>query len=63
MYIFLYNSRVKSGNPGVLVALNAADEKVVVNFPQEISALADLEEATVQMYSQNFNETGFMEKG
>lgn len=55
--------RVKSGNPGILVAVNAIDERVVVNFPKEIAALADLEEATIQMYSINFNETEFMGKG
>lgn len=55
--------RVKSGNPGILVVVNAIEEKVVASIPKEIPVLADLEEVTVQMYSKNYNETIFMGKG
>lgn len=53
--------RVTSGNPGVLVLLNTQNERVTVNIPKEIPTLSSLSEVTVQLYSQNFNETDFMD--
>uniref|UniRef100_V5GNB0 alpha-glucosidase n=1 Tax=Anoplophora glabripennis TaxID=217634 RepID=V5GNB0_ANOGL len=53
--------RVTSGNPGVLVLLNTQNEKVTVNVPKEIPALSSLTEVTVQLYSENFNETEFLD--
>lgn len=54
---------MKSGNPGILVAVNTIEDRVEVNFPKEISQLAELEEATIQFHSKNYNETDFMGKG
>ncbi|XP_028135523.1 uncharacterized protein LOC114330381 [Diabrotica virgifera virgifera] len=46
-----------SGNPGVLVLLNTGDQKVTLNVKQNIAALSDLDEVTIQYYSKNYNET------
>lgn len=48
------------GNPGILVALNPTDETVTVNFPEEIPAVS--EEVTVQLLSNNYNETNIEPK-
>nr|XP_023014843.1 neutral and basic amino acid transport protein rBAT [Leptinotarsa decemlineata] len=51
--------RVTSGNPGVLVALNTGDQKVVVNFQTDVPALSELQKVTIQHYSRNFNEPDY----
>jgi len=46
--------RIKSGNPGYLVAFNTADEEVTVSFSKLQSVP---EELNVLMTSSNFNST------
>lgn len=45
------------------MAVNGNNETVWVNFAKEIEGLTNLEELTIQMYSTNYNESEFMEKG
>lgn len=45
------------------MAVNGIDKTVLINFPKEIAELTNLGEVTVQMYSTNYNESEFMEKG
>ncbi|RZC39205.1 neutral and basic amino acid transport protein rBAT [Asbolus verrucosus] len=48
--------RVAAGNPGILVAFNPTDNRVVVDFPEAIEAVT--KEVTVQLFSSNYNESG-----
>lgn len=58
--IFAY-TRETSGNPGTLVLLNPQEERIIVNIPKEIDSLANLQQVTIQAYSKQYNETGFMD--
>ena len=51
--------RIKSGNPGYLVAFNTADEEVTVSF-NKLKYMP--EELNVLMKSSNFNSTGIKAK-
>lgn len=52
-------TRIKSGNPGYLVAFNTADEEVTVSFSKLKYVPEDL---NVLMKSSNFNSTGIKAK-
>lgn len=62
VYMLFLIFRVASGNPGFLVALNAIDETVTVDFTKEIAAFKQLEEVTIRLYSSNYNEKDYKEK-
>lgn len=55
--------RVTPGSPGVFVAFNPTNQTSVIDIPSEIPPLAKLEEVTVRYFSQNYNETAFMDVG